>query len=79
MARTLETFFAYYDSNSQKTVKVSKPDSEAELKDKIGGYPVYGVIKDGEFRRVREYVLVPGWDKAFPLGGLPPKKDNFKK
>jgi hypothetical protein len=78
MARTLETFFGYYDNIKKIVVKVSQPSYDAILKDNVGGYPVYGVTKDGEFRRVREYVVVPG-NNPIPLGGLPPKKEFIKK
>jgi len=79
MARTLETYFAYYDSIKKEVVKVPQPPYDNILKNPIGGYPVYGVVKNGEMIRVREYVVIPGYSQPFPLGGLPPKKEFIKK
>jgi len=79
MARTLETFFGYYDPNKKLVIKVTQPPYDAILKDGVGGYPVYGITKDGDFRRVREYVIIPGFQQPFPLGGLPQRKEEVKK
>jgi hypothetical protein len=78
MARTLETYFGYYEPTKKVVIKVPQPSYDSVLKFDIGGYPVYGITKDGEFRKVREYVVVPGHN-PLPLGGYPAKREEVKK
>ena len=79
MEKSFTTFYAFFDKERQTIVEISKPSIENMLSEKIGGYPVYGVVKNGKFVRVREYVKVPGFDKPFPIGGYPTKRDNKEK
>jgi hypothetical protein len=78
MARTIETFFAYWDAEKKILVKVPQPSYDSKLRFDINGYPVYGITKDGLPRKVREYGVIPGCDPK-PFGGIESKKEFIKK